>query len=55
LADVVNSLGSLSGDYDTLAASINSNGNTLDQSVVAGAAQTALLSVIVSNSHPAAR
>jgi hypothetical protein len=52
LADVVNSLGSLSGDYDTLAASINSNGNTLDQSVVAGAAQTALLSVIVSNSTP---
>ena len=53
LADIIDDLGTLTSDYDALADSIEENGNTLDQSVVADAALSALLSVVVSNSDPA--
>jgi len=53
LADIIDSLGTLTPDYDALAASIAEDGNTLDQSVVADIALSALLSVVVSNSDPA--
>lgn len=53
LADIIDYLGTLTSDYDALADSIEENGNTLDQSVVADAALSALLSVVVSNSIPA--
>jgi len=52
LADIIDSLGTLTSDYDALAASIAENGNTLDQSLVADIALSALLSVVVSNSEP---
>jgi len=52
LADIIDDLGTLTTDYDALAASIAENGNTLDQSVVADIALSALLSVVVSNSEP---
>jgi hypothetical protein len=55
LATMINNLGDLMTDYDTLAQNIGTNGNTLDQGVVASAAQTALLAVVVSNSTPSAK
>jgi hypothetical protein len=54
LATMINNLGGLMTDYDTLAQNIGTNGNTLDEGVVASAAQSALLAVIVSNSTPSA-
>jgi len=52
LADIINNLGTMTSDYDNLAANISTNGSTLDPDVVASAAQTALLAEIVSDATP---